>query len=301
MENEFVPVLLFVYCRPMHTEKVLQYLNKNTNIEETELYIYSDGPKAGKEEEVKNVREKIGEFLQVSKFRNVIVKESEANNGLANSIISGVTSVISKYGRVIVLEDDLLTSEDFYMYMKEALKFYQDNEKIWSIAGYSPVLKSAIASGHDVYLCSRAGSWGWATWDNRWSKVDWQVSDYRQFKRSPIKRIAFDNRGTGMTKMLDMQMEGGKIDSWAIRWCYQQFKSNMFTINPVFSKVKNIGCDGSGTHSKSNMALDISNLSSQTTKYEIVNYNRKIAREYDRCFRTNTVRDLFRKIKLIFT
>ncbi len=51
-----------------------------------------------------------------------------------------------------------------------------------------------------------------------------------------------------MSNMLDAQMEG-KIDSWAIRWCYTQSKKNMFTVYPVKSRVRNIGLDGSGTHS----------------------------------------------------
>src|SRR5699024_3409085 len=108
--------------------------------------------------------------------------KASTNKGLANSVISGVTKVIDKFGKVIVIEDDLISSTDFLSYMNNALEFYEMNKSIWSISGYNIPIDIPSNYKHDVYLSYRGCSWGWATWKNRWNQTDWSVKDYDAFK-----------------------------------------------------------------------------------------------------------------------
>ena len=195
------------------------------------------------------------EYADSSAFKTVELRFSEKNKGLAASVIAGVTEIINQYGRVIVLEDDLLTTTDFLEYMNEALDFYKDNPKIWSISGYSFFDPKSLKYPHDVYMGYRGCSWGWATWKDRWELTDWEVSDYKKFKYNPFLRHKFTISGNDMPGMLDCQMKGF-ISSWAIRWCYQQNKLQMYTVFPKYSKIQNIGTDGSGTHSGNNHKYD---------------------------------------------
>lgn len=244
------PVAVFTYNRPDHTEKMLAYLNQNELVEQTDLFIFSDyAKKESAKEKVAEVRKVIERFCVNSKFRSTRVILAEVNKGLAKSIITGVTDIINEYGRIIVLEDDLLTSKYFLKYMNEALAYYQDNNKIWSISGYTFPMKSTIDLDAEVYFTYRCCSWGWGTWKDRWETVDWTVSDYQSFKFNIAKRKSFNRGGSDLTYMLMDQMNH-KIDSWAIRWCYAQSKLNMLTVYPVHSYVKNDGADGSGTHTK---------------------------------------------------
>jgi hypothetical protein len=159
---------------------------------------------------------------------------------LANSIISGVTQVIEQYGKVIVLEDDLLTSPNFLDYMNQALSFYEKKERVLSISGFS--FPNCITNDNinDVAFGYRASSWGWGTWKNRWEKIDWEVLDYHSFKWNIIRRFKFNRAGSDMSYMLSKQMNG-KINSWAIRFCYHQSKFDMVDVFPKISKVINIG------------------------------------------------------------
>jgi hypothetical protein len=244
------PVVVFVYCRLEHTQKTLQALNKNILAEETDLFIYADNAK--KEdmiEKVNGVREYIDGFASNSNFRNVTVIKAEKNKGLANSIISGVSEVIDKYGKVIVVEDDLLTDKDFLVYMNGALDFYENDSSVGSISAYTYDIKALKNYDKDVYATYKGECWGWATWKNVWKNVDWSVSNYKSFYRDIKKRNKFDSLEIGLTHMLDMQMDG-KIDSWAVRWVYYLFENNLITIYPKVSKVVNFGFDGSGTHCK---------------------------------------------------
>lgn len=242
---KLAPVILFVYNRPLHTKKTVNALLKNSLAKNSELFIFSDGPK--KESAVEGVKKVRSCIKTIKGFKKVNIIEREKNFGLANSIITGVTEVINKYGRAIILEDDLITAKNFLSYMNQALEFYLEDKRIFSIAGYNYPIEIPEEYFYDVYLTYRCCSWGWATWKDRWVKADWEVKDYHNFLKCECAQKKFDRGGDDLTDMLKLQMKG-KIDSWAIRWCYAHYKNNAFSLQPVRSKVFNIGFDGTGTH-----------------------------------------------------
>lgn len=242
------PIALFAYKRADKLEKCIKALEKNQGVEETDLYIFADGAKGEKDgDEVRAVRCYIDNYQKESRFRNVFVEKKEKNVGLANSIIAGVTSVINQYGKVIVVEDDLITTPDFLNYMNGALDYYEEDLVYGSISAYTYPLKELENYEKDVYATKKGECWGWATWKNRWENVDWEVRDFPQYRRSYRKRRAFKKLETGLDRMLVNQMTG-KIDSWAVRWCYHLFKTGQLTVYPKCSKTVNIGMDNSGTH-----------------------------------------------------
>ena len=250
------PVILFVYNREEHTAATLEALKRNRLAAESELYVFSDGAKSDNEiERVENVRKLLHRYQLESNFKRIEIVEAKQNQGLSASVIAGVTKIISKYGKVIVLEDDILTSPDFLAYMNKALDFYENNAKIWSISAYTLELKKLKHYDYPVYFGYRASSWGWATWKDRWELNDWDMKDYAQFVQDAERCRKFNRGGEDMCRMLAKQMEG-KIDSWAIRWCYHQSKNDMLTVFPTVSYVKNTGCDGSGVHSGKSHVFD---------------------------------------------
>ena len=248
-----IPVILFVYNRPEHTKKTVEALSKNRGASETDLFIFSDGPKNEKAvSRVLQTREFIDSVGEKYNFKSTTVFKSEDNRGLATSVILGVTKIISKYDKVIVLEDDLVTSRDFISYMNDALNYFEENDDIWSISGYNPPIEIPEEYSAETYLSYRGCSWGWGTWKNKWELVDWEVKDYNDFRRNKVLRTKFNLGGRDLAFMLDDQMNN-KIDSWAIRWCYSQAKLGKYTVYPVTSRIKNVGLDGSGTHSGSSV------------------------------------------------
>lgn len=277
------PVVVFVYCRPEHTKKTLQALNKNILAPDTDLFIYSDNAKNQNAlENVNAVRKFIDNFKNNSVFKSVSIIKAEKNQGLARSIISGVTDVVNKYGKVIVVEDDLITGNDFLAYMNGALDFYKDNSKIGSISAYTYNIDALRNYDKDVYMTYKGECWGWATWKERWNDVDWNVENYKDFYKDFKKRKAFDSLELGLTHMLDMQM-CGKIDSWAVRWVYHLFENKLMTVYPKISRVINIGFDGSGTHCKV-VRKEESTLKFQekAIKFENLKVDPKIAKEVAR-------------------
>lgn len=235
------PVCLFVYSRLAETRRTVEELRASNGATETDLHVFSDGPKPGAEQKVAKIREYLA---TIDGFKSIVVHEAERNKGLAASIIEGVSRVLQEHESVVVLEDDLLVSRNFLDFMGTALEKYRDNRKVLSVSGFSFPIEHANGYQYDAVFGIRASSWGWATWKDRWEKVDWSCAGYWKFRRNPIARWRFNAGGSDMSRMLDRQM-AGKINSWAIRFCFHQHLHGMVDVVPVVSKVQNIGRDGS--------------------------------------------------------
>lgn len=247
------PICLFTYNRLNETIKTVEALQKNYLANKSDLFIFSDGPKSyEKSQEVEEVRKYI---RTIKGFNTITISESLVNKGLANSIISGVTQIIEKYGKVIVLEDDLVTSSNFLDFLNQGLNFYTNYQKIFSISGYCYDLPSLKNYSKDYLLGYRASSLGWGTWLDRWTPIDWQVKEYNKFKWNFIRQFHFMRGGSDMPKMLKKQMKG-QIDSWAIRWCFHQFQNDMLTVFSSKSKINHIGLGAQATHTKKTNRYD---------------------------------------------
>ena len=278
--TQLSPVVVFAYKRADKIEKCLKALQRNILADKTQVYLFADGAKSDKDRlDVEETRNFIREFEKGHGFAGLKVYYRECNMGLANSIITGVTEIIEKYGKVIVVEDDLITSIDFLLYMNDALVYYDKMEKIGEISAFTHPLKGLQKYEHDVYVTRKAECWGWVTWKDRWELADWEMSSYPLFLRNRQKK-EFEKLQKGINKMLCMQM-GGKLDSWAVRWCYSLFMNGRLTVYPKISRARNIGFDGSGVHCGSTNQYQNEEINSKADKcrFEKLDVNRQLEKE----------------------
>ena len=255
MKN-FSPIVLFVYNRPRHTQQTIEALQKNELASESDLIIYSDEAKTVNEQE--NV-DKVRLYIeQIDIFNKITIIKREKNWGLANNIIDGVTKVVDQYGKIIVIEDDIVTSPYFLKYMNEALDFYKDKNKVWHISGWNyPIATNELS---DVFLWRVMNCWGWATWKDRWNFFE-KDSDrvIKDFSKQDIKKFNLDD-SENFFKQVSWNKEK-KINSWAVYWGITIFKKNGLCLNPAQSFVENIGNDGIGTSPATDMFKSERNIS----------------------------------------
>lgn len=237
------PITLFVYNRPWHTRQTIEALQKNDHATESDLFIYADGPKKA---EHAGAVDEVRDFIRgVDGFKSVTIIEREGNWGLARSIISGVTEVVNRIGRIIVLEDDLLTSPFFLRYMNDALDLYDNEERVISIHAYAFPLNGALP---ETFFLKGTGCWGWATWKRGW--MIFEPDGHKLLEKINAGHLEneFDLNGAyPYTQMLKDQISG-KNDSWAVRWYASGFLKDKLTLHYKKSFTCNIGLDGSGTH-----------------------------------------------------
>ncbi len=294
-----VPIILFVYNRPEHTKKTVDSLQRNNLARDSSLFIFSDGPRKGSDQ--KKINEVRSFIHKIDGFKSIEIEESKINKGLANSVIEGVTKVLKKFHKAIILEDDIVCSSDYLTYMNEALNKYVNNNRIFSISGYSFPINIPAEYDGDVYVLPRASTWGWGTWIDRWERVDWNVTDYDKFIQNKLAQRRFNQGGEDLTPMLTSQMQG-VIDSWGIRWAYAHYKNNSFCLYPVKSKVKNIGADKSGIHTprteKFNVFLENSSVQTDFIKEPVLNV--KIQQNLKKFMKLSVQRKIINFVKYTF-
>jgi glycosyltransferase involved in cell wall biosynthesis len=245
------PIALFVYHRPDHARRTIEALRNNELAADSDLIVFSDGPK--KDEDAAKVAEVRELLAKVTGFRSVNVVMREHNRGLAQSIITGVSETVAACGKVIVLEEDMVTARYFLRYMNEALDLYEHDTEVISIHGYVYPVAGALP---ETFFLRGADCWGWATWKRGWDLFE---SDGRKLLSDlRLRGLEWDFDFDGVhdyTRMLRGQI-AGRNDSWAVRWYASAFLRGKLTLYPGTSLVRNIGVDSSGAHCRSTKVLD---------------------------------------------
>lgn len=246
MKNNYAPILVFSYNRVDHFKETIENLKQCNLADQSDLIIYSDGAKNDSD---KIIVERIREYAStINGFKSVNLISLDRNYGLAANIIKGVSDVINQYGKVIVLEDDLLVSSQFLQYMNESLDKFQNVQEIWHVSGWNyPIDTIGLPKLIPIRIMN---CWGWGTWKDRWSHFEKNPEKLiQQFDKKDIKVFDVDNSGVFWSQVL--ANHNNTINTWAIFWYATIYLNQGICINPLKSFVKNIGHDGSGTHKSS--------------------------------------------------
>lgn len=243
----YSPIILFAFNRLDSLKNTVASVLQNKEAAESDLFVFVDGAREHKERE-KQLVFSVQEYVKtITGFKSLTYTFSEKNKGLGPSIISGVTEVINKYGRAIVLEDDLIVQSNFLAFMNQGLDKYEKEEKIFSVCGYTNKIKIPRRYAYDAYVCTRSSSWSWATWVDRWNSVDWVLEPFTQYES---QKPAFNRWGGSDCFGMLKGWHEGRNKSWAIRFCFSQFLLDKLSVFPIKSLVNNDGFDGSGTNCK---------------------------------------------------
>ena len=294
---EYAPIVMFVYNRADHFTRTYEALAKCPEAKNSILYIFSDGAKSDKAKpQVEQVRQTAKQFAGRNEFQDVIITESSLNKGLAKSIIDGVTKVLEKYGKAIIIEDDNLSSPYLLKYLNQALTFYADDKSVGALSGYTPQIQFPENYHYDVFSSYRSCSCCWATWKDRWQNIDWNLEHFSDFvsNKEAVRRLSL----TGNDRLIRLYRQTkGNGSSWSVRFGAHLISNDMLTIYPKYSYVQNIGCDETGTHSQekdaNSMAVDLSQALSNP-KIEKVPFNMEIQKSLKQHYSGGKLSDIKR-------
>lgn len=239
----YAPIVMFVFNRPKHFLETVEALSKCPEASESELFVFSDGPKTEKDSiKVSQVRKYVRMEMAKRRFANVRLEERKVNFGMAKNVIEAVTQVLNRYGRCIVIEDDALCSPYLLKFFNAALEYYEDNEKVGAIAGYTPAIEFPEEYNKDVFTAYRPCSYSWAVWKRSWDNIDWELENIKDFYNdlSLVKKL--NSNGSDRYDRLCRVAEG-KSSSWSVRFHAHLVKNDMLTVYPRYSHILNTGVD----------------------------------------------------------
>ena len=236
---QLAPIVIFLYNRPEHSKQTLINLSENDLANGTDVFIFIDGPKNPADGPLQDKLVQIISTFETS-FKSIQISHSKINKGLASSVIDGVTKIVNERGRVIVLEDDIVTSKVFLTYMNKCLDLYQNEPNVYSINGYMFPIPTV---DNYIFLSPLAtSSWGWATWSDRWKCFSTDLSFKEVIRNNEFLSKRFNIGDLNYVDYMDNK------NSWAIKWYYSVFIRNGLGVFPSKSLVFNTGFDGTGTN-----------------------------------------------------
>jgi hypothetical protein len=244
-------IAVFAYNRPDHLKRVLSGLQQN---DVDHLYVFADGAENKQDQQQVSSVKKIIDQIE---WCRTTVTARDRNIGLAESLTSGIERVFEDHEQIIVLEDDCVPAPNFVSFMNTFLERYADDERVMNVNGYSPPIEISDDYPYDVYFTYRSSSWGWGTWRSAWEHFERDPLTIEELEQNKgeLKRIT-DKAGKDLYPMMRNQIEGS-IDSWAVWWSFAIAANDGLCVNPVDSKVRNIGHDGTGTHTGNSDKYDV--------------------------------------------
>lgn len=250
MIQDYAPIVAFAYNRPRHIQTMLTSLQQNDLADKSDLFVFCDGPKSDATvEDLKKIQEVRSYVHSVTGFKNIQIIEREKNVGLDPSEIEAITDVISHYGKIIVLEDDLVLNKFFLRFMNDALECYKMKKNVFQVSGFADNLDclQKMPSG-GVYASFRPESLGWGTWKDRWDLNHWNEKEYDIILHPTKRKIRKFNRGGEDLYPMLIEKLKGRTDAWDIRWGNTMYENNALCVRPNRSLLYNIGFDGTGVH-----------------------------------------------------
>lgn len=248
------PIVIFSYDRPSHLQQTLDALSKNKLADQSDLFIYCDGAKAtASQEQLRRIADNRKVAHAAQGFNSVTVIERPQNIGLKANIVGAVTEIVNQYGRVITLEDDIVTSSGFLRFMNEALEMYRDDEQVMHISGYMwphlwPLPETFF------YEVPYPGG-GWATWARAWQYYDDDAAKlYYHWKN---RWNEFNKFGADYLQKQLVANYKGQLNTWFIKWHAVLLERGGLTLYPRKSLTNNIGFDELATNCTAINTFDV--------------------------------------------
>lgn len=245
-----VPVALIFFNRPEVLVQVFECVRKTRP---SKLFLIQDGARTNKPYDVENVK-RCREICENVDWECEVYRDfSDINLGCGKRIFTGLTNAFKVVDRLVIVEDDIVYSDDFLPFCAELLEKYKDDQRIDHISGmnhfgdYEPC--------KDSYFFSRGGAiWGWATWKRVWDTLDWNldIADnnyiFETLRKNmyPYKYGQFiANKARNIRKMI---MEGKSPSFWSFHLLYYSYLENRINIVPKYNLISNIGLTVEAAH-----------------------------------------------------
>ena len=239
-----IPVLVLAFNRADHVAEAMKAIRE---YKPDRLYLECDGPRAHKEGEREAVEETRQTMLDAVDWPcEVKTLFREENLGCAKAVYGAITWFFEQEEYGVIIEDDIVMSQDFFRLCEDLLPRYKDEEKVMQIAAQNHSFRADISNTY-VYS-NREDCWGWASWSRAWKKMDFSMSALSRLSLFFfIKRLGLFE---GLMQMRTLKSGFKHIDSfssWAYRWYLSILVSEGLVIIPGVNLSKNIGTDG-GVH-----------------------------------------------------
>ncbi len=233
------PVLFLIFNRLDTTKQVFEEIRK---AKPSQLFIAADGPRTKQEKEK---TDKVRKYVLDNIDWKCSVKRlfRKENLGCKKQTISSINWFFENVEKGIILEDDVLPSQDFFKFHEEMLEKYKNKDRIKAICGVNFFGERKTKYS---YFFSRIffSSWGFSTWKRAWNYYEVKV---RKAVNSKKKISPYKVHDIILKKKINDSLRG-KTSSWAYLFNAQNIIENSLVVVPSKNLAKSIGFIGDSSH-----------------------------------------------------
>lgn len=246
----YAPVMIITCNRYEHLNRCIESLKRNSYAKDTELYISVDYPW---EDQYIDDWKKVCELLKnpIEGFKEVTIYYHEQNLGFYQNKTFLYNKVYESHDRVIFTEDDNEFSPNFIEYIDKGLMLYENDPNVYAVCGYGYDYKYNTYE-NNVLALTNCCVWGCGFWREKEKALNeqlrlsiWEKKARNLFAMCRLyrnrKRLFSRMLGTLLTEDQDEIIEKRDINRAIV-----MSLNGWYTVNPVLSKVRNWGWDGSG-------------------------------------------------------
>lgn len=246
-KNKFdldAPVLYLVFNRIDTVKRTFPEIRK---AKPKKLFIAADGPR--NKIEKKNT-DAVRDYILKNIDWKCKVKTlfREKNLGCKYAVSSAIDWFFENIESGIILEDDCLASQSFFMFCQELLRKYKDDEKIMQIGGINVEVETEIPESY--FFTSGFNAWGWATWKRAWKHYDIDMKKWAKFRTWRIFFLM--NSHPLIIKLKSWRLFNltykNKIDTWDYQWIFCCMINKALCVIPKVNLITNLGFAGDATH-----------------------------------------------------
>ncbi|MDR1904098.1 MAG: CatB-related O-acetyltransferase [Treponema sp.] len=241
------PVLFIIFNRLDTTKQVFSVIRR---IKPVRLFIAADGPRPGLLDE-KQFCDDARNFVLANIDWDCEVKTlfREKNLGCGKAVSEAITWFFEQVEQGIILEDDCVPALSFFSYCEKLLEKYKDDDRIFHISGYNPLVSAKIKRGYSYFFSRIEICWGWATWKRAWNYYNFNIKGLGDFiSQKKIEKIFTRKSDRNYWLNIFKKMERHEVDTWDYQWTYTVLFYNKLCITPAKNLVSNIGYGFDATH-----------------------------------------------------
>ena len=243
-----IPVLLIIFKRPDTTRQVFEAIRQ---AKPPRLYVAADGPRPGKEGEAEQVQATRDIIRQVDWECEVKTLFRDKNVGCGIGPSTAIDWFFEHEEAGIILEDDCLPNQSFFVFCQETLEHYAHDARIMQVSGMNPQKGWQRDPGYDYYFSEAGITWGWATWRRAWKLYDYNIPRFKEaLDKGYLESfyIVREKLDWVINCLDEAHRRLPAVDWWDFQWEFTKFTNSGLSVVPNVNLVTNIGFGADATH-----------------------------------------------------
>ena len=248
MNSASLPILLISFNRPELTRESIRMLS---SLAPTKLFYSVDGPREDNVMDIESVNECRNLTKLISWDCDLKTNFALKNYGSGLWPYESINWAFRHVEKLLILEDDVFISEDFYRESINLINQYEGQSNIFGICASNISDLGSYEQSNEIFCSKYFSGWGWATWKDRWEEYRFDITSESKIGFLKLMFVNNCNVIISLYFLINFYLvKRNKIQAWDYQINHLIFSRNKYVIKFKKNLSSNIGVGKDATHTK---------------------------------------------------